>query len=150
MLASILCGDGKPLIYEQAVPAPYFMNATDAMHDSLSTTHEAQGALSLSVHEDQRAGIVDRIPDFICALRACGGWLTRKQLGERLGWDERTVRAVAEAAGPEIVRGQLGFCFFENATIEQINHSANQALSQAGKMTAYGLGLMQRVHKRVG
>jgi hypothetical protein len=37
------------------------------------------------------------------------GWMTRKQLASHLSWSERSIRAVAEAAGDDIVRGPKGF-----------------------------------------
>ena len=59
---------------------------------------------------------VDR---FLALLRAYGH-LTRKQIGAITGWTERDVRALAEAAGLEVVRGQKGFCLFDGAAADEI------------------------------
>lgn len=83
------------------------------------------------------------------------GWLTRRQLHELTGWNDREVRAIAEAAfmatgRPQIVRGPLGFCAFDRATDDQVHHASDIAVSQGKKMIRYGLALRRRLHQRIG
>lgn len=78
-----------------------------------------------------------------------GGWQSRRQLAIRLGWEERTIRRVAEMAGPAVVRGPKGFACFESATDDDIHHAADVALHQARKMEHYALDLKRRLHARI-
>jgi len=78
------------------------------------------------------------------------GWLTRKQLAPYVGWDERRIRAVAEAAGDRIVRGQKGFCLFDAATAEEITAACGALESQAAKNTSYCIAMRSKLHRRIG
>jgi hypothetical protein len=86
---------------------------------------------------------------FLALLRAYGH-LTRKQIGAITGWTERDVRALAEAAGLEVVRGQKGFCLFDGAAADEILDAAEDSVSQGKKMIRYGLGLKRMLHRRIG
>ena len=86
------------------------------------------------------------------------GWQTRREIAEAIRTDgltvsasysERWVRAVAEAAGAKIVKGQAGFNHIDNCTIEEILHAANQSISQGKLMIKYGIALKQQAHRRV-
>jgi hypothetical protein len=85
-------------------------------------------------------------------LRLLGvyGHLTRRQFAQITGWTEREVRALAEAAGDEVVRGQQGFCLFDNAPVDEALHAAEDAISQGKKMIRYGLAIKRRLHGRIG
>lgn len=76
-------------------------------------------------------------------------WLTRKELVQLLGKSERDIRALAEAAGPEIVRGQKGFAHFDNAPLDLIKEAADQAQAQGKKMLRYSIRLRRRAHARI-
>jgi len=78
------------------------------------------------------------------------GWLTRKQLAPYVGWDDRHLRAVAEAAGDRIVRGPKGFCLFDDASLDDIKHAIAICEAQSTKMAAYSLTLRQKLHGRIG
>ena len=78
------------------------------------------------------------------------GRLTRRQFVSITGWTERDLRALAEAAGAQVVRGQEGFCLFERADAEQVLRAAEAAISQGKRMIRYGLALKRRLHGRVG
>lgn len=93
--------------------------------------------------------VQDQVYQLIRVLTSAG-WCTRKVLHLRLGWDERTIRAVAEAAGDRIVRGQKGFCLFEDASTDDILAACNGLESQASKNTAYCLALRSKLHGRIG
>ena len=95
----------------------------------------------------------EQVQDQVAQLRrvlTSAGWCTRKVLHLRLGWDERTIRAVAEAAGDLIVRGQKGFCLFEDASSDDILAACGGLESQATKNTAYCLALRSKLHRRIG
>lgn len=77
------------------------------------------------------------------------GHLTRTQIRQITGWSERDIRALAEAAGDEIVRGQNGFCLTELAGLDEATEAARIAISQGKKMIRYGLALKRRIHARV-
>lgn len=83
-------------------------------------------------------------------LLAAYGHLTRAQIGRITGWKDRDIRALAEAAGAEVVRGQNGFCLTSGADLDEILEAARIAISQGKKMIRYGLALKRRVHAKVG
>ena len=98
------------------------------------------------VPEDQ---VQDQVAQLVRVLTTAG-WCTRKVLHLRLGWDERTIRAVAEAAGDRIVRGPKGFCLFDDASLDDIKHAIAVCEAQSTKMAAYSLTLRQKLHGRIG
>lgn len=86
------------------------------------------------------------------------GWLTRKEIAAlaagaglkmSASYSERWVRALVNAAGADIVKGQHGFNHFDNCTVTEITHAANQSISQAKLMIQYGVALRRRVHQKV-
>lgn len=83
------------------------------------------------------------------------GWMTRKMILDvanssgAAAYRERWVRALVNAAGADIVKGQSGFNHVENCTIDEITHAANQSESQAKLMLEYSIALRRRAHQRV-
>jgi hypothetical protein len=99
--------------------------------------------------------IVDRRAAELVTILSERGWMTRRQIKELTGWEERYIRAAAAAATdkkglPLIVRGQLGFSTVERANSDEIRDAAEDAISQAKKMIAYAIGLRRLLHKRIG
>lgn len=87
----------------------------------------------------------------LAALLQVYGWLTRKQITAFLGWDERTIRAVAAAAGGgQIVCGQRGFNLVANVPVDELVHCANQSEAQAVQMQARALAWRKAAHAKVG
>lgn len=78
------------------------------------------------------------------------GWSTRKELMDILQKSERDVRALAEAAGTDVVRGPKGFNHFDNAHLDEIDHAARIFESQGNKMLSYAVKLRARAHARLG
>lgn len=83
------------------------------------------------------------------------GWMTRKDLLRHINWPAtdrnlRWVRALAEAAGAEVVKGQSGFNHVSNCTPEEISHAANQQIAQGKLMIKYGIALKRRAHQEIG
>ena len=81
---------------------------------------------------------------------AVSGWQTRRQLTQALAVSARRVRALAEAAGVEVVRGPKGFACFENVDADEARHCAEIAISQGKKMIRWGVAVKRRVHQRIG
>jgi uncharacterized damage-inducible protein DinB len=88
------------------------------------------------------------LDDFVQLLKA-RGWSTRRELVHITGKSERDIRALAEAAGPEIVRGPKGFNHFESATLDEIHQAADIAAAQGKKMLRYSIRLKRRAHARL-
>ena len=110
--------------------------------------------LSFSRLTEPGVPIEEKADQLVTILRD-RGWMTRRQIEELTGWDDRTIRAAAEAARdyrgrPEVVRGPLGFAVFDRATTDQIRHAQEISISQGKKMIRYGLGLRIRLHERIG
>lgn len=78
------------------------------------------------------------------------GWMTRQQLRQLKGWSPRFVRAIAEAAGNQVVRGPRGFNAIEKCSLDEIEHCAAIAEGQGTKMIAYSVALRSWAHRRVG
>jgi hypothetical protein len=98
-------------------------------------------------------GVADaEVAEFLGVL-AAHGWQTRRQLGDRLGWSDRQIRDVAERAGAQVVRGQLGFKLVAQVTRDDLPvavEAAQAAIAQGKKMIRYGLRLKRRLHEVVG
>jgi TRAP-type uncharacterized transport system substrate-binding protein len=88
------------------------------------------------------------LDDFMQLLKT-RGWSTRRELVQITGKSERDIRALAEAAGPTVVRGPKGFNHFDNATLDDIHQAADIAASQGKKMLRYSLRLKRRAHARL-
>lgn len=81
------------------------------------------------------------------------GWQTRSQLSEHFGWSERYIRDLAEALGPEIVRGQAGFKLTSQLTRDELplgQQASDAFISQGKKMLRYGLALRRKLHEKLG
>lgn len=94
-------------------------------------------------------GVTEAHVEELLRLLRTNGWLTRRQIKALVGWAERTTRAVAEAAGAEVVRGPRGFNVIEKCSLDEIEHCAGIAESQGKKMVAYALALRKRGHERL-
>jgi hypothetical protein len=83
----------------------------------------------------------DPSADDLVRLLAGRGWLTARQISilaaDHLAveWDDRHIRALAEAAGPALISGQRGYKRADQAAPDEIDHFANWMESQARKMT---------------
>lgn len=82
-------------------------------------------------------------------LLAAHGHLTRRQLADLTGWDERRIRTIAEAAGADVIRGQHGFCLFSRATTDEIMETIGRFEGQGTKMLAVAVELRRRLHGRI-
>jgi len=87
------------------------------------------------------------LDEFVALLK--DRWLTRKALTQLTGKSEREIRALAEAAGPAIVRGPKGFTHFDHATLDEIQQAADISAAQGKKMLRYSIRLKRRAHARL-
>ena len=63
--------------------------------------------------------------------------------------NRRFIRALAEAAGPEVISGQRGYKFIGAATPEEIHHAAAWLEAQAKKMSDRACGIRKRAHQLI-
>ncbi len=82
------------------------------------------------------------------------GWLKRDDLVDETGWAERSVRALLDAMGTDVVRStRRGFKLFDDLTDGEIGlalEAAEFAIAQAKHQGNYGVRLKRRIHGRVG
>lgn len=95
--------------------------------------------------------------DWLIALLRQRRWMIAREILLEAGFEDnegnrRRVRAWAHAAGPDIVKGQKGFNHITNCRDQQeeIDHCANQSISQGKEMIRYGLALKRRLHAIIG
>jgi hypothetical protein len=78
------------------------------------------------------------------------GCLPRGDSGALRGrLNDRDVRALASET-TRIISGQKGYKHIENATPEEIAHSANRLISQGKWMIRRGIGQRKAAHQRIG
>ena len=83
--------------------------------------------------------------DWCLAVEILAAWGTPEN-----DHNKRFVRALAEAAGAEVISGQRGYKWIGDATAEEINHAASWLESQARKMTERAIGIRRRAHEIFG
>lgn len=87
-----------------------------------------------------------RIAELIDFLRD-RGWLTRKQLGEYLKWDDRLIRSIVEASEGQILSGQKGYKLTVQSTREEFECSCSQLSSQI-KANTHRLNSQRKIFHR--
>jgi hypothetical protein len=84
-------------------------------------------------------------------LQGAKCWMSAKDICltvvGRLG--DRDIRALASETN-RVISGQKGYKHIENATPEEIAHSANWLISQGKKMIKRGIGQRRAAHGRIG
>lgn len=67
-----------------------------------------------------------------------------------LDWNERRVRAIAEASGGAVVSypGSPGYCLLDEASLAEIDHAVAALQSQGQRMIARSLALDKRARQR--
>ena len=88
-------------------------------------------------------------------LKSAGGWLLAANILDQ--WqtpdgehNRRFIRALAEAAAPEILSGQKGYKWIGHATAEEVSHAANWLEAQGKKMGDRACALRRRAHEIFG
>jgi hypothetical protein len=64
------------------------------------------------------------------------GWIKSGVIEEWLGFDKRTIRAIAEHSKGKILSwpGSPGYCHINHAKIDEISHAQAALIIQSGKM----------------
>jgi methionine synthase I (cobalamin-dependent) len=96
-----------------------------------------------------------QVEAFTRLLFNLGCWVTAAQLAETLAMpaneqSRRTIRAMAEAASPDVISGQMGYRHIETATAEEVRHCVAWFDSQAKKMAGRANAIRRRAHQLVG
>lgn len=76
------------------------------------------------------------------------GWQTAKVLRAD-GYQDRALRAIANASKGRIVSGQRGYCLIEEATVDEARHAASWLRHQAEAMLARAADIERAMHRRV-
>lgn len=121
------------------------------MNGSMNLAQRRRGAEDCQqwMRFEERTGSAEEVAGLVRTLED-RGWLTRRELADLLGWTERKIRAVAEAAGAKVVRGPRGFASVNRAGLDDVLHCARIAESQGRKMIDYAAALRRRCHGMVG
>ena len=93
------------------------------------------------------------LADFTAILISRTDYITRRELSQVLGWDERKIRAAAQQLGGDVVRCQLGFKHRSTVTrddLPYIKQAADAAGSQARIQLDYELKMNRLAHSLVG
>ena len=80
----------------------------------------------------------DRIAELIFWLSG-KGWRKASEIKDALGWDDRTVRALASESEGRILSGQKGYRLTREAGADEIERSVRCLRAQARKMIARSL-----------
>ena len=89
------------------------------------------------------------ISELVSLLRT-QGWMHRRQLCPVLGWSERKIRAVAESAPSQIIRGQRGYSVIDRVDTETLVRCADALKSQGTKMLRVSVAWRRLAHARIG
>jgi len=84
--------------------------------------------------------------DVLASILDGRGWLTARELTVR-GYDDRHLRAIAEASAGRIISGQRGYALMSDCTPDEIDHAASWLESQAKKMLRRAAAIRARFHK---
>lgn len=86
--------------------------------------------------------------EIITVLRALtgAGWKTARQLGAMTGFNERTLRSLANASDGQIISGQQGYKLTREATRDEIHHAANWLKHQAAEMQRRAIAIEKQGH----
>jgi hypothetical protein len=78
------------------------------------------------------------------------GWLRAKQLLASHGFNDRELRALANASEGRIVSGQKGYALIESVTVEEANHAAAWIERQARQMAKRATEIRRAMQRRWG
>lgn len=86
--------------------------------------------------------------DFLCRFLGGKGWLTARELGEFLAFDERVLRVLAEHSDGRVISGQKGYRLFDRTTpLDEADRAASWLESQGKKMLLRGAAIRRRYHR---
>ena len=92
-------------------------------------------------------------PDLLRELKyylAGRGWVNARQISQDKGWSDRLIRKLAEMSEGQILGAQAGYRLTVEADVEDIDHAANQLISQGKKMIQRALRIRRLAHSKIG
>lgn len=109
-----------------------------------------QAQLELSMRTPAPKVTPDQIARVVAELGFKGTWMTADELAIALGMNDRKVRAIADAAMPQIVSfpGSPGYRLFQHCTVEEIDRCMNSFRSQISVMTKRLAAYYSAYHRR--
>jgi hypothetical protein len=78
------------------------------------------------------------------------GWLRAAQLRDSYGFNDRELRALANASEGRIVSWQKGYALIEDVTVDEANHAAAWLERQAKQMARRATEIRRAMHRRWG
>lgn len=85
--------------------------------------------------------------DLLCRRLKDTGWVYARQLRDRYDYNERTLRAIANASEGRILSGQKGYRLLDgDTTIEEVEHASSWLISQGKEMIRRGNAINRRYH----
>lgn len=98
-------------------------------------------------HSRRPAVSETEVAQLIAALKG-RGWRLRRDLERDLGWNERRIRAVAEAGTPDIISSGKGYRLFDEATVLEVRECIAKLKAQANTETARANKYEVALHRR--
>ena len=84
----------------------------------------------------------------VCEYLRGKGWLRAAALDAALEFDDRKMRAIAEASDGRILSGQTGYRLFDGSTpLDEADRAAAWLESQGKKMLKRGAAIRRRFHR---
>ena len=104
-----------------------------------------QGQLNLFAPPASPAGEIDCLLAFLAGRP---GWTTARQITAAIGLSDRQIRQLARDHRGSILSGpgSPGYKLIADATLEEINHTADRLRSQAREMLAGSIRLRKVAH----
>ena len=90
---------------------------------------------------------VDDVRLLLGVLRGAG-WVNAKLLARLTGYDDRKLRAVANASDGRVISGNAGYKLTKEATNEEINECVGRLKAQADKMVMRIVSIERARHYR--
>lgn len=94
--------------------------------------------------------------EFLMGLLGDGAWMLSTEIVRVVqartgaGWSTTKVNALAAAACPQIISGQLGYKLTKHATADEVNHFCNQMESRGKEMIARAEKTRRFAHQLFG
>lgn len=106
-----------------------------------------QSTLPLVGASSRRPKVDQLVPLVLEALDG-KGWVTRRQLQQQYGWDDRTIREAANQSQGRIISGQKGYALVDCVTVHEAQHAADWLKHQAHEMLKRAADIQRAMHRR--
>lgn len=95
----------------------------------------------------RQPAMTDRDVAILIGHLAGRGWRTARDLKSE-GFNDRELRALANASKGEVISGQRGYCLLREATIPEAQRAADWLRHQGKEMIRRGNDIEQAMHRR--